>query len=141
MNRIALIGCVKAKLDRPVRAADLYVSPLFVGRRAWAEQSCDTWYVLSALHGLVGPDEVLAPYDVTLVGASVAEKRRWALRVLGQFRSRHPSGCGTVEFHAGGDYRSHGLASGLAADGWAVDNPTRGMGIGEQLAFYAAARC
>lgn len=138
--RIALIGCVKAKLDRPARAADLYVSPLFLGRRAWAERRCDAWYVVSALHGLLHPDDVIDPYDVTLVGASAAEKRRWAQRVLEQFRAHHPAGRGTVEFHAGGDYRTHGLAAGLAADGWTVDNPTQGMGIGDQLAFYAAAR-
>lgn len=138
--RIALVGCVKAKLDRPAAAADLYVSQLFCGRRDWAERSCDAWYVVSALHGLVSPDDVIAPYDVTLVGASAAEKRRWAQRVLEQFRGLHPLGAGTVEFHAGGDYRSHGLAAGLAADGWEVVNPTQGMGIGTQLAFYAAAR-
>ncbi|AXV10187.1 hypothetical protein DVS28_b0447 (plasmid) [Euzebya pacifica] len=116
------------------------MSPLFTGRRAWAERHCDTWYVVSALHGLIHPNDIISPYDVTLIGASAAEKRRWASRVLGQFRDRHPSGSGTVEFHAGGDYRAHGLAAGLAADGWIVDNPTEGMGIGTQLAFYAAAR-
>jgi len=56
-------------LDRRV-AKDLYVSTLFFGRRSFVERSCGQWWILSAEHGLVHPDEVLGPYDVTLKDAS-----------------------------------------------------------------------
>src|SRR5664280_3570422 len=32
-------------------------------RRTYVERSCDEWWILPALHGLVHPDEVLEPYE------------------------------------------------------------------------------
>jgi hypothetical protein len=79
---------------------------------------------------------VLSPYDVTLVGTSVATKRQWADRVVAQIvaefgRDLHGV---TFELHAGSDYRVHGLESRLAQMGADLKNPTEGMGQGRQLA-------
>jgi hypothetical protein len=41
---------VKKKEDHELPARDLYVSPLFRGRREYVERSCDRWFILSALH-------------------------------------------------------------------------------------------
>ena len=35
--RVALVSCVKTKLDTPHPAKDLYTSPLFLGLRGYAE--------------------------------------------------------------------------------------------------------
>jgi hypothetical protein len=51
-RRIGLVGCVKDKVNVPTKARDLYVSPLFVGRRRYVERTCDQWWILSAAHGL-----------------------------------------------------------------------------------------
>lgn len=56
--RVGLVGCVKSK--RSQAAPELYVLPLFRGRRAWVKRTCDCWFVLSAKHGLVEPGRVLA---------------------------------------------------------------------------------
>ena len=48
---------------------------LFAGRRRYVERTCDSWWILSAVHGLVAPDDALEPYDVTLNDASRAERR------------------------------------------------------------------
>ena len=82
--RIGLVSCVKSKLDRAALAEDLYTSALFRGARHTVERSCDRWYILSALNGLVPPDRVLEPYEVTVSNASVAKRRPWAERVLGE---------------------------------------------------------
>ena len=37
--------------------------------------------MLSAEHGLVDPDEVIAPYDKTLNNVPIAVRRQWAERV------------------------------------------------------------
>lgn len=134
--RIALVGCVKAKLDRPAPAADLYTSTLFTGRRRWVEQTCEQWWILSALHGLVAPDTVLDPYDVTLTNQPVARRRAWAQQVLGDLAAVTDLSGATVEIHAGADYRDHGLASGLVTAGATVEVPARGLGIGQQYALY-----
>ena len=61
-----MVGCVKQKALTARPARDLYVSALFEGRRVFVERSCSEWWILSALHGLIHPDQVLEPYDVTL---------------------------------------------------------------------------
>ena len=101
------------------------------------ERACDRWWILSALHGLVDPDAVLAPYDVTLTRASVAQRRAWSGRVLSQLREMGDLGAGdVVEIHAGADYRDYGLVAGLRAQGVDVVVPTEGLRLGEQLRFY-----
>jgi len=140
LRQIGLVGCVKQKSGRPQHAKDLYLSPLFAGRRQFVEHSCDDWWILSALHGLVHPDEVLAPYNLALKDLGRHERREWSRRVLADIDRRLAFTAGdTVEFHAGADYREFGLADGLESRGWTVVNPTQGMAIGHQLAFYRQA--
>ena len=140
LRRIGLLGCVKAKAGEPRPAKDLYQSALFVGRRRFVERSCDEWWILSAHHGLVHPDAVLAPYDVTLKDAGREERRRWAAAVLTAVDQHIVPGPGEVfEFHAGAEYRDFGVTDGLRARGCEVENPTAGLGIGRQLQFYKQA--
>lgn len=136
--RIGLVGCVKSKQPLPARARDLYVSPLFRGRREWVERTCDQWFILSALHGLVAPDEVLAPYDRTLNAASTGERTLWARRVIASLEDRLGNlGGHEFEIHAGANYRDFGLVATLQARGVTVTIPAAGLGQGKQLAFYA----
>lgn len=139
-RRIGLVGCVKEKTERPRPAKDLYVSPLFASRRAYVERSCSEWWVLSAEHGLVHPDDVLAPYDTALKGAGRLEIRAWSKLVLGAIAAQvRPAAGDVIEFHAGAEYREFGLAAGLLDRGCVVVNPTQGLRIGAQLRFYKAA--
>ena len=137
-DRIGLVGCVKQKLGHVAPAADLYVSPLFRGRRACVERTCERWFILSALHGVVRPDAPLEPYDVTLNNASQAERRAWAATVLRQLDAELESFAGlTFEIHADANYADYGLVSGLRARGATVEQPVAGLNMGRQLAFYA----
>src|SRR5437879_140917 len=100
--RLGLIGCVKTKAPLPAPAYELYVSSLFRGRRAFVEATCDRWFVLSAKHGLVPPEQLLDPYEATLNGVSRSAKRAWADSVLGQIDSLGLDFARTVfEIHAG----------------------------------------
>lgn len=138
VRRIGLVGCVKEKGVTPTAARDLYRSTLFAGRRAYVERSCDEWWILSAEHGLVHPDDVLEPYDVTLNIMGRSAKRRWSDGVLAAIGGRVEPNVGDVfEFHAGAEYRNWGLAEGLRRRGCTVEIPTEGMLIGRQLQFYA----
>ncbi len=138
--RIGLVGCVKMKLDYAAPARDLYVSPLFRGRRAWVERSCSQWFVLSALHGVLDLDDVVEPYDVTLNNASTAERRAWSAKVIGQLEGRLGSLAGrTFEIHAGANYIDYGLIDSLRAKGALVEIPLAGLKMGEQLSAYNAA--
>lgn len=136
--RIRLVGCVKSKLAFPAPAGELYVSPLFRGRRAAVERSCDRWFILSAAHGLVDPDRVLEPYDVTLTTRGSQQRREWARQVLNQLIETVGGLSGqTFEVHAGSAYTDHGLLEGLRAAGATVELPVAGLTMGQQLARYA----
>jgi hypothetical protein len=136
--RIGLVGCVKSKRPTACAARDLYSSPLFLGRRRWVERTCDEWFVLSAKHGLLQPEEVIEPYDVSLVDAPVDVRRSWARSVIEALRQQLGDlSSVTFEVHAGSAYRDHGLVADLRYAGAAVEIPAKGLAQGDQLAFYA----
>jgi hypothetical protein len=139
--KIGLVGCVKQKAIAPRPARELYVSPLFVGRRQYVERSCDQWVILSARHGVVEPLTVLEPYDETLDTASTERRQRWSHWVLEQLAALFvPLDGHTFEIHAGRPYWAFGLADGLHAAGATVEMPTGDLPIGKLLAFYSGAR-
>lgn len=137
--KIGLVGCTKSKLNYPAPAKDLYMpSALFRGRRAYVETSCDRWFILSALHGVVSPYQDLEPYDVTLKGAPSATKRAWTARVSKELEEQlQPLADHQFEIHAGSDYWGEGLVERLTRSGASVTVPTRGLGVGQQLNFYS----
>lgn len=136
---IILIGCVKGKLEWASRVAakELYVSTLWRCRRKYAEQSGVPWYILSAKYGLVGPDTLIAWYDLSLGDLPAAKRRAWSQRVVDALVSRYPSVKGkVVEIHAGKDYVDYGVESGLTEAGMVVERPLLGIPIGRHLGWY-----
>ena len=135
-----LLGCVKTKdvVARP--AKDLYVSPLFRGRRRHAEASGKPWWIVSAEYGLVAPDEVIAPYD-TLIGERPLVERQ---RIANQVADRLEAELGTLrgkrlELHAGIEY-AEAIGPELRRHGAELVRPLEGLSFGQQLAWYAGDR-
>lgn len=135
---LVLVGCVKTK--RAVRSAakDLYNSPLWHRRRAYAEGLGRPWYILSALHGLLDPDQRIDPYDRALQDLRAEARRTWSARVLNELKCRVPSMRGKlIEIHAGATYVNYGLEEGLRDARAAVHRPlARIVGVGRQQAWY-----
>lgn len=135
-HRIALVSCVKSKLEHPARAQDLYTSALFKKARAWAERHCNGWYILSAKHGLVAPSVELHPYELTLRSLKRHERLEWAHRVHVQMREAGLLGKGvTLVWLAGAPYKKE-LAQ-LLSD-FEQEDPLRGLGIGKRLQWLSA---
>ncbi len=137
---VVLVGCVKTKLDHAAPAEDLYISPLFRGRREFAESTGRLWFILSAKHGLILPGEVVAPYDLAMARQSANYRSAWAgfvaeqlVTALGSLRGVH------FEIHAGSAY-VESLEPTLRAHGASVSAPLRGLTQGQHLAWYAARR-
>jgi hypothetical protein len=61
VKRVCLVSCVSSKAVRALPARDLYISALFIKARAYVESLRCPWFILSAEHGLVHPDAVIAP--------------------------------------------------------------------------------
>ena len=96
--------------------------------------------MLSAEHGLVAPDEVLAPYDLRLSKTSRDYRRAWGARVverLGEVVG--PLSGKTVEVHAGSAY-TDSIRDLLIREGATVVEPLAGLRMGARLAWYGNRR-
>jgi hypothetical protein len=130
-NSIVLVSCVKSKLARPAQARSLYVSAWFQKARDIVEASGARWFVLSSLYGLVAPETEIAPYDWTLNTLGVADRRRWANKVLDKLLSEL-RGERRVVMIAGARYREF-LIEPLQRRGIVVVVPMQRLRRGEQL--------
>ena len=135
-RRVVLLGCVKLKLDHPAPAKDLYFSPLWNGRRAYAEAAGCPWLILSAKYGLLDPEQSIAPYDVALADLTASARRAWGERIVEALQARFDSLDGmTFDVHAGAAYRE-AIAPRLRELGATIEEPLLGLTMGRQLSFY-----
>jgi len=133
MKRICLIACASSKQDTPQAAKDLYISALFQKSVGWMnKQNFDYWFILSAKHGLLPPDKVIAPYNQTLNQMPVKQRIQWSINVyqsLKPYLDKNTS----VTFLAGDKYRSKHLVHLIQKVECEILVPMEGMRIGEQL--------
>lgn len=134
MRKICLVACGKTKLRVPAKAKDLYVSALFRKSRRWAEENCNEWYVLSAKYGLVHPEQVIGPYELTLKSFRAIGRARWASRVFETMRSKgilRPDS--KFIWLAGRDY-SEQLSQLLKS--YSQADPLEGLRMGERMEWF-----
>ncbi len=155
-RNLMLIGCSKTKHEVAfnqktggrVTPQKLYAGQLFSKRVEYATRNRLRWYVLSAKYGVWRPNIELKPYDRTFSDMNTAEVAAWHIGVARHLVEELWEGFNqnvtdgplkpselTIEIHAGADY-AHPLAELLEALGIKVDLPLKGLGIGEQLAWY-----
>ena len=128
-KKIVLISCVSKKLSRKSKARDLYISTLFKKNLQYAIMlHPDQIFILSAKYGLVGLDDEIEPYDLTLNTMSAQENREWAKRVLSQLSEKADLTDDRFIFLAGAKYRKY-----LVPHMTHVEVPMEGLRIGEQL--------
>ena len=119
--QIGLIGCTKSKLNHAALAGELYMpSSLFRKAKAYCEHHYERWYILSAKHGLLHPNTIIGPYDVTLKRMRRPERRAWGQRVSKQLQELGPH---IFYAHAGKDYLEY-------LTGITIVNPLEGLGYG-----------
>lgn len=135
---LILVACSKKKLDHPARAKELYCSTWFKLARAyaerWAELSGGKWYILSAKHGIVHPDNILEPYDFALADMPYDERMSWAWWISWGLRLLMKEQDLSIVVGIGG-VRYFEYVTGVGG----IILPLAGMGIGKQLAFMKKA--
>ena len=140
MSRIVLIGCGKEKAAEPCAAAELYTGPLFRDRLAYARAAGAPTWIVSALYGLVDLQQLVRPYDRNITDMSPVDRAAWCLAVtaglLDQLEDNAELREVGVELHMGAEYAEQ-LRDVLIAAGLSVSWPVRGLGIGDQRAWYA----
>lgn len=75
------IACTKTKAEQCCAAKEMYKGALFISAYKYAESLNGKIWILSAKYGLLHPNDIIAPYNKTLVGASEIECKRWAYNV------------------------------------------------------------
>lgn len=146
-KRFALIGCSKKKnTNNPfhdmVPARDLYCSDLFKKRVEHIESRGLPWFILSAKCGCINPTTPLRKYDHTIMDKEPIDRAAWHVGAVSQLIDsiyydhgvRSPSDV-CIEIHAGSKY-CEPMRKILEILGFEVETPVKGMGIGQQLAYY-----
>ena len=123
--RVVLIGSSGVTAAEPVRVADLFRSAGFTRAREHAVSSGLPWFVLSAKHGLLEPDDVVAPYALELGDSSTVYRSAWGEWVAAQLGERVRLSGATVEVHGGVDF-AQPLRQPLARRGAALELPLPG---------------
>ena len=135
---IVLVTCVKSKGTRPAAAKDLYTSALFRKERAYAESAGVPWFILSAEHGLVAPDEWLAPYERNLADTTASYRSAWGAWAAARLDLlAGPLSDKVIEIHAGSKYLD-ALRPHLERLGARVFDPLHGLSMGQRLAWYGS---
>lgn len=133
---VLLVTCVKDKLSTPAAARDLYVSPLFKKERGYAERAGLPWFILSAEHGLVAPEEWLGPYDRYLPDTPRSYRRVWGMWVTERLELlAGPLRGQAFEIHAGSAYVD-AIREPLTDKGVSLLEPLAGLTLGQRLAWY-----
>jgi hypothetical protein len=136
VKTVCLVSCVSAKRTAPAPAKDLYQSDWFIKARRYVEAIGCPWFILSAKHGLISPDEVIPPYEQTLNTMGVSERRNWAHTVEKQMDQQMQDATKIVIL-AGQRYREF-LMDYLCRRADTVDVPMAGLRIGEQLGWLGS---
>jgi len=131
-----LVSCGSKKLSQSAPARDLYTGDLFKKSRAFAEQQPGaSWFVLSAKHGLLAPEQLIKPYNKTLNEMPIDERRIWAREVFRVLVDEQALAPGDETILLAGAHYCEFLVPFLRAFGVRVLQPLRGLGIGQRLAW------
>jgi hypothetical protein len=147
MNTLYLISCSKAKGKRPGPARELYQGGLFKLSRDLVEAQRGAYLILSAKYGLLRPETVIEPYDMSVPAMTSRHRKSWAEKVFPQLwqaiaPQSHPRGLRIV-FLAGFFYAQHLTRlllewSHEAGFRLEIELPLQGLGIGEQLGYLSS---
>lgn len=129
--KIALISCVSKKQEGIHKARDLYISDWFKKTKTYVENKYNKWYILSAKHYLVEPDQKLPYYEMYLPIQSKEYKQNWANTVVSQITIPPCK----IDIFAGKEYRKY-LIPLLQDKGFKINIPLEGLGIGQQLKWF-----
>lgn len=131
MPKVVLVSCVSKKSPYQDQARYIYLGAWFTKARYYAEREGQSWYILSALHGLLAPATLIKPYNATLNTMSRQTRFEWATKVAMQIKNCI-SPINTIVVLAGKYYRKPLLS--LLPE-YTFEIPLLGLGIGQQLAW------
>lgn len=127
---IYLVACTRKKGNIPTAAGLLYQSTWFSLAKKYV--GGNTWYILSAKHGLIAPDVIISPYDMTLNTKPRTERYMWAQNTVSQILKLDDT---DYTILAGRKYTEF-IVPMLVDNNYNVLTPLQGMGIGRQQKYF-----
>lgn len=132
-TNFVLISCSKSKLTERAAARELYTGTLFKKSVAWAERHGYEWFVISALHGLLTPDQTIAPYNYSLKQLRGSREREsWAYLAISAHLTNHVAK-GSHAFLIMPELYRRYIQHELDRQSMGYTNPLQHLAIGEQM--------
>ena len=132
-TNFVLISCSKSKLNGRAPARELYTGTLFKKAVAWAARHGYEWFVISALHGLLTPDQTIAPYDYSLKQRRGSREREsWAYLAISAHLTKHIAK-GSHAFLIMPELYRRYIQHELERQSIRYTNPLQHLAIGEQM--------
>ena len=126
MKPLYLIACSMSKLDHAAPAAELYTGQAFKLSMKAAKAAGADVLILSALYGVLEPDDIIDPYECYLGGLPAMDRAIWAITTAAQLAPHRDR---FAVILAGKHYAA-------ACDDFTNKRePLKGLGIGRQLSF------
>jgi len=106
-------------------------------KKAWkhANKHYDRIFILSAKYGLLNSETIIVPYNETLSNKNKLARLEWAKKVFDKLYFIIEQN-DEIFIHAGVKYREF-LEKWFENNGIIYHVPLRGLGIGQQLAWYS----
>lgn len=133
MARIGFVSCSKTKGAHASPAAALYTSPLFRKSLLAAIDRTERVFILSAKHGVLGCNDIIPPYDVTLKTMKHAERMAWGQRT-GEQLTNILSARDVAELYCGEEYTAP-LRASFEKLQVAAEHPLGSYSLGSRLSL------
>lgn len=97
-QKIMLISCGKNKINYPAPACKMYVGTSFKLKQKHAIDFADDYFILSAKYGLLKKDEIISPYECSLLKQNKKYILEYSNKVILQIKNNIIKGS-IIEFH------------------------------------------
>ena len=129
--RIVLISCVSKKREKLSIASEMYDSTWFKYAFKYAQNlNADKVFILSAQYGLLRPEQVIEPYNMTLKTMNKTQRYVWSESILNALEQECDLEKDFFCILAGKSYREF-----LVPSMKYYSIPMEHMGIGQQISF------
>lgn len=135
VTELWLICCASRKRPSSCPARLLYdESTLFRYSRDYVESYSYPYCILSAKYGLLEPDTVISPYNLTLLNFDTDAHIEWSERVFKQLMENYPN-VKKLHLYTGNAYEKY-LIPLLEANGIEYEQYLKHYGIGQKVKWF-----
>ncbi|MEO7003744.1 MAG: DUF6884 domain-containing protein [Ktedonobacterales bacterium] len=136
VKQIGLVAAAKVRRGGVCQAREQFErSPVFRRARDYCERTYDEWYILSAEHALLTPQQVIGPDGAHLHMVATEKRLRWAKQVAESLAERQRQSTEPLVFVLYASQRYAELLLRVAPD-MPLEQPLSGMALRERVRWF-----